>query len=164
MENFDWTRFTRKIDIKAPLSIIYGAWTKASEIEKWFLMDAVFYDENGQGLPKESSVKAGNSYKWIWYVYDDIEKGQITEANGKDFIQFTFAGNCLVDIRLIETGDKVIVELTQKNIPTDDNSKKYIRLGCHAGWSFYLVNLKSICEGGIDLRNRDAELKGMLNV
>jgi hypothetical protein len=56
----------------------------------------------------------------------------------------------------------VIVELTQKDIPTDDASKQNIRLGCHTGWSFFLVNLKSVYEGGLDLRNKDSNFKGMI--
>ena len=57
----------------------------------------------------------------------------------------------------------VIVQLTQSHIPMDDQSKKDIRLGCESGWSFFLVNLKSIYEGGVDLRNKNESLKGMLN-
>ena len=52
---------------------------------------------------------------------------------------------------------------TQNDIPTDDISKRSIRLGCDFGWFFYLLNLKSVYEGGLDLRNKDEELKGMLN-
>ena len=52
---------------------------------------------------------------------------------------------------------------TQKDIPTDDESKQGIRLGCHSGWSFYLVNLKSVYEGGLDLRNKDDALGVMVN-
>lgn len=89
--------------------------------------------------------------------------GTFTQANGKNSLQFTFAGQCLVDISLMEQDDFVIVTLTQKNIPTDDHSKKNIRLGCHGGWSFYLVNLKSVYEGGLDLRNKNTDLKPMLN-
>ena len=91
------------------------------------------------------------------------ENGRITDANGIDFIQFTFAGECLVDIKLTMQDDYVIVELTQKNIPIDDNSKQGIRLGCDSGWSFFLVNLKSVYEGGLDLRNKEKNLKGMVN-
>jgi len=56
-----------------------------------------------------------------------------------------------------------VVSLTQKNIPTDDQNKINTRLGCDSGWSFYLVNLKSIYEGGLDLRNKNEKLKSMLN-
>lgn len=163
MENFDWTKFTRKIAVKATLSEIYNAWTKASEIEKWFLSNARFYDLNGNLIKKDVPAEQGNSYEWEWFLYDGIEKGKITEANGKDFLQFTFAGNCLVDIKLTQENDYVFVELTHKDIPTDENSKRNIRLGCHTGWSFYLVNLKSVYEGGLDLRNKDENLYPMVN-
>ena len=163
MNNFDWTQFTLKVAIKAKLSDIYNAWTIASEIERWFLIDAEFMDENGRVIDKSKNALAGDRYKWIWYLYDDIEKGIVTKANGKDRFEFTFAGDCLVEIRLREEFEYTIVELTHKNIPTDDSSKRNIRLGCHNGWSFYLINLKSVYEGGLDLRNKDNRFKPMLN-
>ena len=57
----------------------------------------------------------------------------------------------------------LLVNLTQKNIPTDDFSKINIRLGCDSGWSFFLVNLKSVYEGGLDLREKNERQKGMVN-
>jgi len=150
MKNFDWTTFTRKIAIKAPLTDIYTAWTTTSAIEKWFLSKAVFMDTNGKPVNKATPIEKGFSYEWNWYLYDETEHGKITEANGKDFIQFTFAGECLVDIQLSTLDDYVIVE-------------QHIRLGCHTGWSFYLVNLKSVYEGGLDLRNKETKLKVMMN-
>ncbi|MBE5320641.1 SRPBCC domain-containing protein [Pedobacter sp. MR2016-19] len=163
MENFDWTKFTIRIAVKAKLEDIYNAWTKASEIEKWFLSDASFTDENKVLLSKTQNALKGDRYKWIWYLYDDIENGTVTEANSTDYFQFTFAGACLVEIKLHEEFEYTVVELTQKNIPEDDHSKRNIRLGCHSGWSFYLVNLKSVYEGGLDLRNKDNRFKPMLN-
>lgn len=163
MINFDWTTFTRKIAIKAKVSDIYDAWTKASEIEKWFLSKSTFIDTNEKSIGNDKSIEKGFAYEWNWYLYDHSEHGKIIDANGKDHIQFTFAGECLVDIKLSMQDDYVIVELTQNNIPTDENSKQGIRLGCASGWSFFLVNLKSVYEGGLDLRNMDTNLKGMLN-
>ena len=163
MKNFDWTTFTKKIAIKAPLTDIYSAWTKASEIEAWFLSQAVYYDGDGNAISKELAVEKGMRYEWNWYLFDVTETGKITEANGKDYLQFTFAGDCLVDIKLSIQDDYTLVELIQKIIPTDDSSKQGIRLGCDSGWSFFLVNLKSVYEGGADLRNKNPSLKGMLN-
>ena len=163
MKNFNWTTFTKKIAIKATLSDLYNAWTIPLEIEKWFLSNANYYDEYTNTIDRESNIKRNHTYEWSWFLYDIIEKGMISEANGTDFIQFTFAGQCLVDVELIQENEYVIVQLTQKNIPTDEQSKRGIRLGCDSGWSFYLLNLKSIYEGGLDLRNKDNDLKGMIN-
>lgn len=163
MKNFDWTTFTKKIAVKADLPTLYDAWAKASEIEKWFLSHATYHDPAQGTIDKATRIQQGQTYEWNWYLYDVTESGRITEANGKDSIQFTFAGDCLVDIRLTPFNDHTIVELTQKNIPTDDASKQGIRLGCESGWSFFLVNLKSFYEGGLDLRNKNVEMKGMVN-
>lgn len=162
MKDFDWTSFTKKIAIKAKLPDIYNAWTKAAEIEKWFLKDAGFFDSDKVLIGKGKPIQKDFSYDWRWHLYDDVAKGTIREANGKDFIQFTFEGS-LVDIKLSEEHDYVIVQLTQKEIPTDDHSKQYVRLGCSSGWAFYLVNLKSVYEGGLDLRNKDPRLSTMIN-
>ena len=162
MQNFDWTSFTRKIAVKADMADLYMAWAKGSEIEKWFLSHCEYLD-SGAPIGKLSPVLKGNTYAWQWFLYDVTEEGEITEANGKDHIQFTFADVCLVDVYLTQQGDHVIVSLTQSGIPTDDLSKERIRLGCDAGWSFFLVNLKSVYEGGLDLRNKIPEYHGMLN-
>lgn len=163
MENFNWTTFTIRIAINTTISKLYAAWTQASEIEKWFLSNANNFDPDGNIIAKNTPVQKGFRYEWNWYLYDVMEMGTFTEANGRDALQFTFAGSCLVAIKLTDHKEYVLVELTQKDIPTDDHSKKEIRLGCHSGWSFYLVNLKSVYEGGLDLRNRNPNLKPMLN-
>ncbi|UQD56961.1 SRPBCC domain-containing protein [Flavobacterium sp. K5-23] len=163
MENFDWTKFTKKIAVKAPLSEIYEAWTKSMTLESWFLSKAVFLREEKGILDRNQSISKKDKYEWSWFLFDGIEKGKVTKANGIDHLQFTFAGECLVDVELEQEGDYVIVELTQKDIPTDDKSKRNIRLGCESGWSFYLLNLKSIFEGGVDLRNKNPNFKGMIN-
>jgi len=163
MENFDWTSFTKKIAVNAKLSDIYDAWTKANELEKWFLEKVSFFDSDQKLRSKNESVSAGNAYEWLWYLYDDSMKGKIISANGKDHLQFTFEVNCLVDINLSETNGYTLIELRHHNIPTDDFSKQYIRLGCSNGWHFYLTNLKSVYEGGLDLRNKDSNLNPMIN-
>ena len=163
MKNFDWTKFEKRIAVKAPKQTLYNAWAVPAEIEKWFLKTARYSNENKQPLPMNEPIQAGMSYEWTWYLYDGIENGKITAANGIDHIQFTFAGECIVDVNFSEKLGHTIVELSQKNIPTDDNSKEKIRIGCSSGWSFYFVNLKSVYEGGLDLRGKDENLRPMVN-
>ncbi len=163
MKNFDWTKFKVKIAVKAPMEKIYRAWAVPAEIEKWFLERARYFNEDGTLAGMDKPVTQGMKYNWSWYLYDILEEGFINIANGTDHIRFTFAGDCLVDVRLSMQYEYTIIELEQSNIPVDDESKKNIRLGCHEGWSFYLVNLKSIYEGGHDLRATDTRLQPMLN-
>lgn len=148
MENFNWTSFTKRIAVKASLADLYSAWTTKLGLESWFL--------------EEVNVN-GDHYSWKWFLYDDVMLGEFKQTNGTDFIQFTFEGSCLVDVSLEQRGDDVVISLTQHNIPTDDASKQHIRLGCTNGWTFYLANLKSVYEGGLDLRNKDKNLGAMLN-
>lgn len=163
MKNFDWTAFSLKILVKSQLSTVYDAWTKTSEIEKWFLKKANFLDKERKTISRDATIEAHNLYEWTWYLYDITERGRILQVNGKDHLQFSFAGDCVVDVKLTQKDDYVLVELTQKDIPTDEESKKEIRIGCHSGWSFYLVNLKSVFEGGLDLRNKNQHYKPMVN-
>lgn len=163
MKNFDWTSYTKKIAIRASIADIYNAWTKSSELETWFLQKVEFYNPEGTRLDANTNVLAGTRYSWLWYLYKDAMTGVIKEANGKDYLQFTFEGECLVDVNLREEKGYTIVELRHHHIPLDDHSRQFVRLGCSNGWTFYLANLKSLKEGGIDLRNKDGNLAPMIN-
>tara|TARA_R110002020_G_scaffold47905_3_gene136843 strand:- start:2064 stop:2558 length:495 start_codon:yes stop_codon:yes gene_type:complete len=163
MENFDWTSYTKRIAIKSDLSTVYDAWTKANELERWFLKKVEFQKADNSLFERDGNVTENIRYTWYWYLYKEPMKGAITKVNGKDFIQFTFEGNCLVDVNLEEMDGYVMVTLRHHNIPLDDRSKQYVRLGCTNGWTFYLTNLKSILEGGLDLRNKNEKFPPLIN-
>ncbi len=74
---------------------------------------------------------------------------------------FGKAGN--VSIAIKDEQNEILVELVQENIPVDEYSKCYFHIGCLKGWNFFLANLKSILQGGIDLRNRNVALRNMVN-
>ncbi len=163
MKDFDWTCFSRKISIKAPISALFDAWTVPKELERWFLSKAHYTRPDGSAVGPEEHIQPEDKYAWSWHTWDIVEEGEVLETNGKDKLVFSFAGTCPVEIKLEQVNEEVLVTLTQSNIPTDDKSKKDIRLGCYEGWSFYMVNLKSIYEGGLDLRNMNDQLKGVIN-
>lgn len=159
----DWTSFELKIAVKAAMQDLYHAWTTAEQVEKWFLQECTYLND-GAKIAAAQAVQAGCTYAWRWYFYDETEYGDIREANGKDFLQFSFAGNCLVDVQLEAAGEYTLLRLRQHNIPTDEASQFGIRIGCVEGWTFYLTNLKSVYEHGHDLRNKThAELRGVNN-
>jgi len=36
-------------------------------------------------------------------------------------------------------------------------------VGCGEGWTFYLANLNSYLQGGIDLRNKNEKIQGVIS-
>ncbi|OJW84016.1 MAG: hypothetical protein BGO69_09840 [Bacteroidetes bacterium 46-16] len=161
----DWSRFTQKININAPVQVIYAAWTTREKLEQWFLRKAEFHTTDGKLRDANSHIHAGDTYEWLWHGHPDttFEKGSVLETNGIDKIKFSFTAGALVTVQIGEVNGENIVMLTQEQIPEDEHGMVYYNLGCQTGWCFYLANLKSILEGGIDLRNKNMQLAGMIN-
>jgi len=161
----DWTKFTKKIPIKADIPTIYHAWTTQDELEKWFLRKAQFIKPDKSFRGQNEPIQKGDKYEWFWHGYPDTvyEKKEILEANGKDFLQFGFSGDCIVSVKVSVYEGETIVELTQENIAEDDNPASNLLVGCGEGWTFYLANLKSYLQGGIDLRNKNINIQGVIS-
>lgn len=159
----DWTQFTRRITVDYPARAVYEAWAIPSQIERWFLRSAEYVGFDGTAKNRDREVEAGDSYLWRWHGYlDDVsEAGLVTEANGLDRFAFTFTDNCLVTVDIKDEDGTGVVELTQSRIPDDPNHNIYV--DCSYGWAFYLANLKSVLEGGIDLRNKNVDIKNVVN-
>ncbi len=161
----NWNQFVVRINVNAPVKTLYDAWATRSGIEYWFLRLSEYKKPGGDLRGENERIEKGDTYKWLWHGYpDDIaEYGTILDCNGIDLVKFSFgkAGDCSVIIKN-EQGE-TIVELVQENIPTDEQGKQNWHLGCKTGWTFYLANLKSLSEGGIDLRNKNEKLQHVLN-
>jgi len=165
MSNYDWSRFVTRIAIKAPIEKLYWCWATRQGMEYWFLRLSEFRNANGNLKDEAEQIAKGDLYRWRWHGWSDevTEEGTILEANGTDSLKFSFgkAGDCTVILKT-EEGEN-IVELAQDNIPTTEEGMHYWHLGCKTGWTFYLANLKSLLEGGIDLRNKNEKLQRVIN-
>lgn len=165
MQKKDWSQFSLRIPVNTGIQEIYDRWTTPGGLESFFLRQALFTTADGIAKAGGEKIAVGDTYVWRWYGYPDAvtETGTVLAANGKDFLQFTFgkAGSVSIVVKTMEGA--TVVELTQENIPTDEDSKFNYHIGCQGGWLFYLVNLKSLIEGGIDLRNRDEKLTQVIN-
>ena len=166
MQPFDWGRFVTRMNIKAPVEKIYAQWASRTGMESWFLRLCEYKQPDGTLLSADELVVPGVTYRWLWHGWPDetTEMGTILNCNGKDFLQFSMgkAGTCSINISCKE--DEQIVELLQENIPDSEEGRHYYHVGCKTGWTFYMTNLKSILEGGIDLRNKNERLGSLLNL
>ncbi len=162
---FDWSFFIVRINVKAPKKALYKAWATRAGIEYWFLRMGEYKTPDGVVLDANELVKPGDLYSWRWFGYPDTvtEYGKMLELNGVDFFKFSFgkAGNCA--ITLLEEQGETIVQLLQDQIPVDEHGQQYYHIGCKTGWTFYLANMKSMFEGGIDLRNKNEQLQDVIN-
>lgn len=165
MADFDWKTFTVRVPVNAPVEKLYWCWATRKGIEYWFLRLGEYKKPDSSFRGNDEYVQKGDTYRWLWHGWPDdtVEHGEILDCNGKDFFKFSFgkAGNCAVTIKN-ENGINV-AELVQDEIPDDEQGRHYWHLGCKTGWTFYLANLKSLLEGGIDLRNRNIKIKNVIN-
>lgn len=143
-----WSSFQKRILIEKPIEYLYDCWTQKEKIETWFLEKSDFYNANGIA---QTHAAQGFKFTWKWNNWDLEEKGEVLLANGKDKVSYTFGAGGNVHISLIQKNTATEVLLIQDNIPTDEQSKMNIFVGCATGWTFWLTNLKAYAEYGITL-------------
>ena len=165
MTAVNWKTFTVRVPVNASAEKLYWCWAAKEGMEYWFLRLCEYKKASGTLFNSNEDAAKGSLYKWLWHGWPDetVEHGEVLDCNGTNFFKFSFgkAGICTVNIKN-ENGQN-IVELFQENIPDDEEGKQNWHVGCKTGWTFYLLNLKSLLEGGIDLRNRDEHLKNVVN-
>lgn len=165
---YDWSFFSKKIVVNAPLDDIYQAFSTQKGLESWFLREAIF-NRFGDQLTSEEDALEGDEYQWKWHGWKDdvFENGRVLYVETNQCFAFSFDQNSktemVVFVTFEELKDQIVVNLTQSEIPTDEEGKSKYHLGCLSAWTFYLANLKSVLEGGLDLRNRDLEIGSILD-
>ncbi len=160
-------QFIKRVTIhpRIPFSKIYHAWATQEGLESWFLKTALYFDTNGtQRKPGEFALP-GDNYKWGWYGYEESvsEQRKVLSANGENFFQFEFSGGCIVSVSVKTEDGEHICELKQDMTMDDEKEQQFFFIECGKGWTFYMANLKSILEGGIDLRNRNVNIQSVIN-
>jgi len=159
MAEHDWTKFTITADFNTDLRSVYKAWTTPAGLESWFLRQADFYTITGRLREKDEAILKEDTYEWQWHGFDDyVQKGVVLEVNEIDFLKFTFTDDTIVSINLRSAHGLTILELVQENIKEEPDPGQNLFVQCQTSWTFYLANLKSILEGGIDLRNKRTDV------
>lgn len=164
MSSYNWKEFTKRIPIRTSAKAVYDAWTTQQGLESWFLRLAQFTKADGSLRLKNSHTEAGDKYRWQWFGYDETvkEESEIISANGWDRLEFGFSGGCIVTVSIKQEQGETICELRQQMPMEDVKEQQYFFIECGAGWGFYLTNLKSVLEGGHDLRNKNVNLKQVI--
>ena len=151
--------FTRKIWVRADAASLQHAWTNPSEIVRWFVNKCAYFD--AEGGEAEEAV-AGGTYRWEW-IEGTTEQSKViaVEQGVLRFGWFKDKGE--VEARFTEAGDETLMELTQCMNDGTEAERLDAQVDCKLGWTFFLANLKSVYEGGLDLRETDPERVPVLN-
>lgn len=165
MTNFIWKQFSLRVTINATTADVFNAWTTQAGLERWFLRSAIFKIPGSEARGVNDAVQAGDTYKWLWFGYDDstAEEGAILLMNGRNMLAFTFSGGCIVTVTIIEEAGETVCELRQEMPMDNEDDQRHFFIECGKGWTFYLANLKSMLEGGRDLRNKNEKVQHVIN-
>lgn len=162
-ESYDWTRFRVHIYVSRPPEEVYRRWASAAGMESFFLAKAEFRAAEDRLRKPEEVVAAGDTYYWK-FLHNYELSGAIIESVGDNYVVFTFGSmEVKVSVHAVESGS--LVRLDQYNIPSDtEMNKASSHLNCRSCWAFYMTNLKSVCETGYDLRDRDPARSDCISV
>ena len=139
----DWSVFTLRIVIKKSPARVFKAWTDGKELSKWFTVKS------------EIEPKKNGRLYFEWLAGEKMDAWVISIVKNKSFV-FPFGPKGeAVRVNFKNLGSYCICELIQYNMKTDPISKWNMHRGCIQGWTFFLTNLKSYLEHGIDLRSHD---------
>lgn len=161
-QTVDWGKFVVRIYLKAAPEEIYTAWATEAGLARWFLAIAKFRP-NGRWRDVDEPAVKGDAIEWTWVGNKNfVMKGSVLGAESPGRFAFTFGRSARVTVAIKPDRDRTLVQLTQSHMPdTPESRRDYV--DCHSWWTFYLTNLKSVLEGGRDLRERDPEVLEVIN-
>lgn len=161
---FDFSQFKIRVNVRASVEDVYKAWATPAGLNSWFIGKMVFTDEKGVVRPDDVPVEVGDEYTCAFAKNPAsiLVRGKVLKANGKNLFSFSFSRNCPVTVSIYTEHDETIVELIESNVPNEEDVMVRQCVNDSKGWIFYLVNLKSVLEGGLDLRNRSVDIKNVI--
>lgn len=141
-KSYDWTRFTLHVYLKVSVSRAFAAWTDDQQIIKWFPVKAAI------------EPKKGGTISLKWLAGDTLDR-EITQFNLNRKLAFPFGdGGEVVTVTFRKVAGGTICSLCQSGMKKSPKGR-VMHTGCMQGWTFFLTNLKSYLEQGIDLRSHD---------
>jgi uncharacterized protein YndB with AHSA1/START domain len=148
----DWTAFDVYLFIAANPADVLGYWQTTEGLRQFFIAEMTALDDQG-GAIHDTNLSAGNYYRWRW-IHDYEGEGQILESNAQS-VEFTFGKSYRVRVSVAKAGSGTLLHLQQTGMSDDASEQVQGSLNCRSCWIYFLVNLKSILENGMDLRDHN---------
>lgn len=160
--NFNLSEFHHSIYLHSHLSEVYYYISSADGICKWFMGKAEYTDTDGNTLNAADTARKSDAFIWHWLEKDLSIKGRVLEARNDELFSFTFGPAFEVTITVKEHEGRTLLTLHQKY--ADGAAKNdFAHINCCTCWVFFLTNLKSVLEHGIDLRETLIDDESLVN-
>ena len=151
--------FTLKIWVRADAGTLRRAWTRPEEVVRWFVSRCAYFGADGE---QADEAVTGGTYRWEW-IESTTEESKVIAVD-RDVLRFGwFHDKGEVKVCFTEAGDETLMELTQTMRDGTEAERLDAQVDCKLGWTFFLANLKSVYEGGLDLRETDPERVPVVN-
>ena len=162
-KTFNMDSFIHAIILNASPEEVFEYVATSSGIVKWFIGKAkYFYKDSHIRLGNEKAQK-GDSFLWNWLNKDLELKGVVTESTDNKEFSFTFSPLFLVSIELTGTDDNKTRMTLKQEYQESASKNDFSYINCCTCWVFFMTNLKSVIEHGIDLREKEAVDEMMVN-
>ncbi|HVU56122.1 MAG TPA: hypothetical protein VHD83_13750 [Puia sp.] len=160
----DFSTFKLRVNVKTSVENAFQAWATPGGMQSWFLGKIIYTDAQGRARENNEMAQAGDHYAMylLSNPADPVVKGKILKTNDKNLFSFSFANDIPVTITFYTEHGETIIELIESNLPTEGVALGKQFASDSKGWVFFLTNLKSVLEGGIDLRNTNVEIKNVI--
>ena len=153
----DWSQFTSRAFVRARAAAVFDAWATDAGLRQWLLGSAEFAGGPETTPRADGAARSGDALRWTWQHSGWAVDGQVLEASWPERLRLALGEIGCVDVSLTPEGDGTLVELRHRDVPTRE---LFVEWSCV--WTFYLANLKSVLEGGLDLREDDPARKGVV--
>jgi hypothetical protein len=170
-DNFSWKEFRHSIIIDSTIDRVFEFVSTSAGICDWFISECEYVSSDGIIKDKNEIAAEGDKFIWKWLNKDLKIEGKVLNSIIPERFEFTFGPMYEVCINLSEDETGVRVELNQKrkNVfspvseTRDISNEDFNFLNCCVCWVFFLTNLKSVIEFGIDLREKNVRDEMLIN-
>jgi len=138
--------------IQKPQADVFRALTDADELMGWFPTRV------------ESDPRVGGKYKFAWEFANASEngsqEGEYVEFAPNSLVSYTWKAEAvptLVTLHLSESNGETTLELDHASLQEGADQDK-LRADHASQWGFFLMNLKSYLEAGMDMRKEKLKM------
>ncbi len=161
-QSFNNSEFYHNILLNKSVAEVFKYAATPGGLEKWFIGKAEFISAGNTPRKSDEAVQQGDRYTIEWLAKDLSVSGEVLECIDNSHFRFTFGPSFIVTISVTEQGSRTLFRLKQE-YAAGAAKNDFAHINCCVCWGFFVTNLKSVAEHGIDLRETESDDESLVN-